>query len=88
MRYFFNLTNGRKLFPDPAGQNFATDADARAYALEDARSLLESWMIKSHIRWRMEVTDETGNIISTIDLSDAAVSEARPLFHALQDLAA
>jgi hypothetical protein len=88
MRYFFNLSNGRKIFPDPTGREFATLRDARTYALQDARWLLESWMIRSQARWTMEIADENGVIVDIINLSDAAVSEARPLFHALDDLAA
>ena len=88
MRYFFNLSNGQKLFPDPTGRDFAALKDARTHALEDARSLLESWMIRSRTRWIMEITDENGTVFDTIVLSDAAVSEARPLFHALDELAA
>jgi hypothetical protein len=36
----------------------------------------------------MEIADENGVIVDIINLSDAAVSEARPLFHAFDDLAA
>jgi len=38
-------------------------------------------MIRSTLPWRIEVHDRLGTIVCTLALADAAVSEARPLFH-------
>jgi len=78
--YFFDLTDGRRLYPDPAGVALAGPAAARQYAIEDARCLLESWMARSALPWRVEVRDDRGAVVCSIALAEAAVSEARPLF--------
>ncbi|WP_425374078.1 DUF6894 family protein [Microvirga calopogonii] len=80
-RYYFHLTDGRRLYPDPTGHILAGPVAARQHALEDARSLLESWMVRSTSPWRVEVHDGLGIVVCSIALADASVSEARPLFH-------
>lgn len=79
--YYFHLTDGHRLYPDPTGHTLAGPVAARQHALEDARNLLESWMIRSTLPWRIEVHDSLGTVVCSIALADAAVSEARPLFH-------
>ncbi len=78
--YYFNLTDGRRLYPDPLGMCLLDADAARQHALEDARSLLESWMVRSPSPWRIEVRDDSDSLICSVSLAEAAVSEARPLF--------
>jgi hypothetical protein len=84
--YYFNITDGRRLYPDPTGVALAGPEAARRHALEDARTLLESWMVRSTLPWRIEVHDRLGTIVCSIALANAAVSEVRPLFHEEVDL--
>jgi hypothetical protein len=79
--YYFNLTDGRRQYPDPLGTHLPDMQAARRHAFEDARSLLESWMARSLIPWRIDVRDDAGGLVCSIALAEAAVSEARPLFH-------
>ncbi len=87
-RYLFNLTDRRLTYPDPVGMDLDSLDAARRHAHQDARALLESWMVKSSAPWRMIVTDENGTTLLTIALPEAAVSEALPLFGGSDDLAA
>ncbi|WP_371826914.1 hypothetical protein [Microvirga sp. VF16] len=80
-RYYFNLTDGYRLYLDSVGVVLVGPAAVRQHALEDARVLLESWMARSALPWRVEVHDSLGTIVCSIALADAAVSEARPLSH-------
>jgi hypothetical protein len=43
-------------------------------------------MARSTLPWRIEVHDSLGTLVFSIALADAAVSEARPLFHDKVDL--
>jgi hypothetical protein len=78
--YYFHLTDGHRLYPDPMGLVLEGPAAARQHALEDARALLESWMVRSALPWQVEVHDSAGLIVCSVALAEAAVSEARPLF--------
>jgi hypothetical protein len=42
-------------------------------------------MARSALPWRVEVHDSAGVIVCSIALAEAAVSEARPLFHSEVD---
>jgi len=86
--YYFNVTDGRRTYPDPLGVSLEGLSAARIYAHNDARALLESWMIQSAAPWRIEVVDSSGQIVITIALPEAAVSETCPLFCEAEDLAA
>jgi len=79
--YYFNLTDGRRFYPDPTGLMLDDIAAVHRHAIEDARALLESWMVRSILPWRLEVHDSRGELVCSISLAEAAVSEARPLFH-------
>jgi hypothetical protein len=87
-RFFFNVTDGHRTYPDPLGCELAGPEEARRHALDDARMLLESWMVRSSAPWRVLVADEEGRTILALSLPDAAVSEAHPLFGGPDDLAA
>ncbi|MXQ13594.1 DUF6894 family protein [Microvirga makkahensis] len=80
-RYYFHITDGRRLYLDPTGFTLSCPAAARRHAIEDARCLLESWMARSTLPWRLEVHDSSGTLVCSVSLAEAAVSEARPLFH-------
>jgi len=80
-KYYFNITDGRRSYPDPVGVRLDSPAAARQHAIVDARALLESWMARSVLPWRLQVYDDTGAIVCCMPLADAAVSEAWPLFH-------
>jgi hypothetical protein len=84
--YYFHLTDGHRLYLDPTGHTLAGPVAARQHALEDARTLLESWMVRSTLPWRIEVHDRLGSVVCSLALTDAAVSEVRPLFHEEVDL--
>lgn len=84
-RYYFNLTDGYRLYPDQTGHALPGPEAARRHALEDARALLESWMARSSLPWRVEVQDRFGSLVCSIALVDAAVSEARPLFQDMEE---
>lgn len=85
--YYFNLTDGRRLYPDPMGLMLDNLAAVRRHAIGDARSLLESWMARSTLPWRLEVHDSSGALAYSISLAEAAVSEALPVFHGEDDQA-
>lgn len=78
--YYFDLTDGRRTYPDSVGMKLPDVKAARRHALEDARSLLESWMALSLLPWRIEVRDDAGSLVCSFAVAEAAVSEARPLF--------
>lgn len=83
--FYFNLTDGRRLYPDPLGTALPDRETARQHALEDARGLLENWMARSPFPWRIEVRDSAGTLVCSVSLGEAAVSEARPLFQREED---
>jgi hypothetical protein len=87
-RFYFHVTDGRRLYRDPTGMDLNGLEAARQYALRDARDLLESWMVRSSQPWRIEVADENGMTVLAVPLMEAAVSEAIPLFHEGADIAA
>jgi hypothetical protein len=83
---YFHLSDGHRLYLDPTGHTLAGPVAASQHALEDGLTLLESWMARSMLPWRIEVHDSLGAVVCSIALADAAVSEARPLFHEEVDL--
>ncbi|MCB5173978.1 MULTISPECIES: DUF6894 family protein [Microvirga] len=86
-RYFFDITDGKRSYPDPLGIELPGPIAARQHALDDARALLESWMVRSALPWRIEVHDASGAVICVVRLAEAAVSEAKPLFCDDEELA-
>ncbi len=87
-RFYFHVTDGRRMYRDPVGVDLAGIGAARQHALQDARALLESWMARSRNPWRIEVVEEGGSATLVVPLMEAAVSEAIPLFHEAESLAA
>jgi hypothetical protein len=76
-RYYFNLSDGRRSYPDPMGVELDGPDAARMHALEDAWALLESWMARSVVPWQLEVYDSNGAHAFSISLAEASVLIAR-----------
>ncbi|HEV2559273.1 MAG TPA: hypothetical protein VGU45_11650 [Microvirga sp.] len=87
-RYFFHVTDERRVYRDPTGSELPDHGAARRHALKDARALLESWMARSRVPWRIDVADESARPVLSVRVAEAAVSEAVPLFHEPDDRAA
>lgn len=79
-RFYFHVTDGRRVYPDPVGTELSDPSAVRSHALADARQLLTSWMAKSSSPWRIQVVDDQGAPVLSMALVDAAVSEAAPLY--------
>jgi hypothetical protein len=73
-RFFFNFTDGERVFPDPEGAELADLAAARAEAIMNARALLRRRFRPGQqlAGWRVCVVDETGRERLSIPLSQAA----------------
>ena len=59
--YYFYLTDGHRLYLDRTGHTLAGPVAARQHALEDASTLLESWMVRSTLPW---VHDRLGSFVA------------------------
>ncbi len=72
-RYHFNVRNGSGYMEDEEGQELSDTDHARSMAVAGARSLLSAEVLAGDLdlRGRMEVTDEQGRLIFTVDFRDA-----------------
>lgn len=77
-RYFFNLSDGRRWYPDPEGVELNGRDAAREHALHDARSLLKSWMARSALPWRLVVHDSAGTVVCSLNLAEIAALDSQP----------
>lgn len=77
-RYFFNFTDGERVYPDPDGTELPDVAAARAEAIMNARALLRRRFGPTHslVGWRVCVIDETGRERLSIPLTQAAAMSA------------
>jgi hypothetical protein len=78
-RYYFNLSDGRRWYPDPTGVELDGPDAARQHALHDARSLLESWMARSALPWRLVVHDSVGTVVCSLNLAELATLDGQSL---------
>jgi hypothetical protein len=78
-RYYFNLSDGRRWYPDPVGVELDGSDAARQHALYDAHSLLESWMARSALPWHLVVQDSAGTVVCSINLAEIAASDTQSL---------
>jgi hypothetical protein len=72
-RYFFNAYNAFGFARDEEGKELPNLHDARAVAVDAARSLISADVRSGSLdlNGRIEVTDETGRILLSIDFSQA-----------------
>ncbi|PZQ59968.1 MAG: hypothetical protein DI570_15220 [Phenylobacterium zucineum] len=72
-KYHLNLFNGGGPVPDEAGQVLQDIDAARAQAIEGIRSILSAEIILGvvDLRGRIEIADETGDVLMTVDFTDA-----------------
>jgi hypothetical protein len=75
-RYFFNFTDGQRVYPDPDGAELPDLAAARAEAIMNARALLRRRSSRSLAGWRVCVIDETGRERLSIPLTQAGAMSA------------
>ncbi|WP_425486999.1 DUF6894 family protein [Microvirga makkahensis] len=75
-RYYFNLSDGRRWYPDPMGVELDSPDRARQRAFQDAQALLESWMARSALPWRLVVHDSSGTVLCSLNLVEIAASSA------------
>ena len=71
-RFHFNIVNGSGTTPDDQGQELPGPDEARALAVEGARSLLSAEVLDGDLdlRGRIEVTDDRGTVIITVEFRD------------------
>ena len=71
-RFHFHIVNGSGTTPDDQGQELSGPDEARATAIEGARSLLSAEVLCGNLdlRGRIEVTDERGAVIMTVEFRD------------------
>ena len=72
-RYHFNVRNGTGYTPDDEGQELRDLDEARRKAVEGARGLLSAEALDGDLdlRGRIEVTDEKGDLVATVNFSEA-----------------
>ena len=72
-RYHFNVRNGSGYLEDEEGRELADAERARSIAVEGARSLLSAEVLAGELdlRGRIEVTDENGTLMFTVDFQEA-----------------
>jgi hypothetical protein len=71
-RYFFNIVvRGRKAIPDPDGNVFAGDKQAREHARMVAREMLERrhWYKRGLEHWAFEITNGDGRKVGVVHFS-------------------
>lgn len=71
-RYYLNVENGFGFVEDEEGQEFAGLEDAKAAAIEGARSLMSTEVMEGKIdlRGRIDVVEEDGGVAMSIAFSD------------------
>ena len=72
-RFHFNVRNGSGYTQDDEGQEVSNLDEVRRRAVEGARSLLSAEALTGDLdlRGRIEVTDETGELVITVTFRDA-----------------
>jgi hypothetical protein len=68
-RYFFHVSDGRRVLTDTTGREFAGLRAARTHAvaaLREARGRLCERALRDLSDWSMRVTDEGGRIVFTL----------------------
>lgn len=80
-RYFFHLRDGATLLPnDGEGQEFASLKAARREAIESARQILSEAALSGlagSLNHQLEVTDENGRTILTVQVGRATGTETQ-----------
>jgi hypothetical protein len=71
--YNFNIRLRDRLFPDAEGEKLASEEEARLRALETAHDVIKtsSSVILDWLACTVEVTDESGRIITTVPFEEA-----------------
>lgn len=69
-RYFFNVVDDVKVYPDTEGIVLSGPDAARGYAEEDAKDLVDQRIVSPArvSQWRIEVMDESGERIASVPL--------------------
>jgi hypothetical protein len=71
-RYFFNIAvRGRKVIPDPEGDEHAGDNAARKHAVMVAREMLSNhiWYKRGLEHWTFVITNEVGRQVGVVPFS-------------------
>lgn len=63
-RYFFNLINGEHVSRDPVGVELPSSSEAFDTAWDVAQELKPE-LDPDMLPWRLEVTDENGNVVAS-----------------------
>ena len=79
--FFFNIRNGNGFTPDEEGRELATLDEARTEAIRDIRSIVSDEVKhgQADLRGRVEVTDEGGELLATIQFTEAVDLPDGPL---------
>ena len=80
-RYFLHVRNGFGFAPDEEGQELPGIREARTVAIAGARSLLMAEVATGRLdlRGRVEIADESGGLIETVEFRDAVAIESGEL---------
>ena len=72
--YRFTFTDGSEVYPDDEGVDLPNLEAAWAYALLDARDLIDRRMLglrhSEWARWRVEITNGTGRPVMTVPFAE------------------
>ena len=77
-RYFFHLHDHEDRLVDPLGQIFDNEEGAAKAALHEARAILSHEVIAGtlNLDQRIEIEDEDGKIVHTLQFRDAVTIKA------------
>ena len=73
-RFYFHVRQDRTLFEDKHGAEFADLAAARAWAIQDARTLMKQDAVEGPVerRW-IEIADASGAFVGSLPFTRALV---------------
>jgi len=80
-RFHLNIRNGSGMTEDEEGLELAGPEEARRKAIEGARSMLSAEVLSGNLdlRGRIEVTDEQGDPVLTVEFRDVVSVLTGPL---------